>query len=446
MNALRDRLPSGRLVLQWMRDGLRVLFTQGPGAFASAAQGALQRQFGTLRAPRAEPADALASQPPMACWYLESPDIAHPPASAETFELRGWVAAPRPLEAIGFVEADCARLLPIARVPRPDITAMYGLPATGFTASCRYEQVRDLGAATLRLRIGSREQDIVVPFYRPPLAMQALKSAKLDRVRAIARCPRCGSESFESAPGALSCRGCATAFPADEARIDFLTPELRASSGIVATENVSSNGYDGEALNLIHRLRDGLILDCGAGSRDRYFPNVVNYEIVPYATTDVLGVGEKLPFRDASFDAVFSFAVLEHVKDPFACGRELLRVLKPGGTLYCQVPFLQPVHGFPHHYYNMTLTGMRNLFGDAIRVEREGPFLFGQPVFALSWMLNRYMEGLGPREREEFGRMRVEELLQPGDKYLGAAFVTSLSPAARVELSCCNCLVATKVK
>jgi hypothetical protein len=26
------------------------------------------------------------------------------------------------------------------------------------------------------------------------------------------------------------------------------------------------------------------------------------------------------------------------------------------------VPFLQPLHGYPHHYYNMTGEGLRNLF------------------------------------------------------------------------------------
>lgn len=49
-------------------------------------------------------------------------------------------------------------------------------------------------------------------------------------------------------------------------------------------------------------------------------------------------VGENLPFRNGSFDAVLSYQTLEHVPDLFAVLREMLRVTKSGGALYLRCP------------------------------------------------------------------------------------------------------------
>ena len=43
-------------------------------------------------------------------------------------------------------------------------------------------------------------------------------------------------------------------------------------------------------------------------------------------------VGAKLPFADASFDAVFSYATYEHIPDINTALDELVRVMKPGGV------------------------------------------------------------------------------------------------------------------
>jgi SAM-dependent methyltransferase len=48
----------------------------------------------------------------------------------------------------------------------------------------------------------------------------------------------------------------------------------------------------------------------------------------------VLADGMKLPFADGCFDISHSSNVIEHVSDPKAFFDELLRVLKPGGTMF----------------------------------------------------------------------------------------------------------------
>jgi SAM-dependent methyltransferase len=171
---------------------------------------------------------------------------------------------------------------------------------------------------------------------------------------------------------------------------------------------------------------------------------VINLEICDLPTTDVMGVGEHLPFRDHSFDAVFSLAVLEHVRDPFACAREIARVLKPGGVLYAAVPFLQPFHGYPDHYYNMTSHGLRNLFAQHLRIDELGVPASGKPFWALNWILRSYVNGLPADVAQRFRGMTVDQLLGDPLAHLPNDYVTALSPAADEELACVNYLLATK--
>ncbi len=234
-------------------------------------------------------------------------------------------------------------------------------------------------------------------------------------------------------------------FVKTEGCYDFLTNELRSQFNIVGTSAVSSNKYDTHVLELIETHRDGLILDCGAGKRSVYYENVVNFEIVAYDTTDVRGVGEVLPFVDGAFDAVISIAVLEHVKDPFRCAREIARVLKPGGKLICCVPFLQPYHGYPHHYYNMTHQGLRNLFADVIAVDRVEVYASVLPIWALTWIVRSWAEGLKGGTREDFLNMRLRDLTAPALAMLQAPFVTGLSKKKNLELASACVLFGSKV-
>jgi SAM-dependent methyltransferase len=254
--------------------------------------------------------------------------------------------------------------------------------------------------------------------------IERLKPAKLARIRTVLR------------------HDCEAELRAD--MIDCLPQTLRDKYNIVDTSNVSANEYDPIALDLIRRFPDGLLLDCGAGFRSVYYPNVVNYEIVPYPTTDVLGVGEELPFENDTFDAVLSLNVLEHVKDPFRCASEIARVLKPGGELYCVVPFLQPLHAYPHHYYNMTHHGLRNLFEGSLEVVQQFVPGSGLPIWTLSWMLSRWADSLPVGDREAFLQMRVSDLVKNPLDQLGASFVANVPADVNFELASTSAIIAKK--
>ncbi len=101
--------------------------------------------------------------------------------------------------------------------------------------------------------------------------------------------------------------------------------------------------------------RDLTILDigCGTGAMSEKlgeFGTVVSADFSPHAlaysrrrglTHLCAGDAMRLPFRDASFDAIVALDLLEHLTDDGAALREFLRVLRPGGRLVASVPAYQ---------------------------------------------------------------------------------------------------------
>jgi len=234
-------------------------------------------------------------------------------------------------------------------------------------------------------------------------------------------------------------------FSEDEFCFNFLPEKIRRTYGLVETTNVSAHDYDKFALELINSSPNGLYLDCGCGKRNEYLDNVVNFEIVNYDTTDVLGIGENLPFQDESFDGVLSLNVLEHVKDPFQCAKEISRVLKKDGKLYCVVPFMSPYHDFPDHYYNMTQSGLKNLFCNYLEVTKQDVISSGLPIFSITWILNNWINGLeNLKTKKDFMEMKVKDLINPPVEYLNEPFVKELSQEKNFELGATTALWAKK--
>jgi SAM-dependent methyltransferase len=80
-----------------------------------------------------------------------------------------------------------------------------------------------------------------------------------------------------------------------------------------------------------------------------------------------------MTFTAESFDAVLCVEVIEHVANPFAAAREIVRVLRPNGRLLLTTPFLYSYHGkrakahAPDHesypdYWRYTHQGLELLF------------------------------------------------------------------------------------
>lgn len=130
---------------------------------------------------------------------------------------------------------------------------------------------------------------------------------------------------------------------------------------------------------------DAVILDVGGGKRQLDDKRYINLEYSPYEEPDLLGDAMNLPFRDNVIDFVYSSAVLEHVRNPLKVGEEIFRVLKPGGRVYANSAFMQPVHSEGQHFFNATPYGIDLIF-DKFR-SRQVSWEIG---FAdtIRWMVN----------------------------------------------------------
>jgi SAM-dependent methyltransferase len=205
----------------------------------------------------------------------------------------------------------------------------------------------------------------------------------------------------------------------------------------VPFERVSSHEYDAEIADLFDGNPDKLFLDLGAGLRPTYRGNVVYTEIAVLPSTDVIAFADCLPFETGTFDGACCLAVLEHVPEPWKAAAELLRVVKPGGRVIVDWPFLQPVHGYPHHYFNATQEGARELFeGLGAEVESYVP-PWHHPIFSLHWILGEWQKGLAPPEQQELLGLTVREILQRDPaSHLGLSrWVSELSDATRPVIS-----------
>lgn len=358
--------------------------------------------------------------------------------------VQGWIAADESAQFGDVTLLGNGIRVPMHLVERPDVAkAVPHAATTGFAGSLSAQDVEAPNKLSLRIEIDGNSR--VVPIdvmVLPNPKFKKDKAEKLANIVRVLQCPRCGDRNLQLTDAVIRCAA-DHSFEHGPLNYNFLDDDLRRGSGVVHTDNVSAHGYDPVALELVERFRDGLVLDAGSGLRDTYLPNVVNMEIVEYASTDVVGVCERMPFADNSFDAVLSLAVLEHLRQPFEAAREIVRVLKPGGVLYAAVPFLQPFHGYPNHYYNMTSSGLRNLFADLdiqeVRVPKSG-----LPIFALTWMLTSWHAGLPDETAQRFKNMTVGELMGDPLAYLGEDFVTELGPEATEYLACLNTLIAAK--
>lgn len=364
------------------------------------------------------------------------------------FLLSGWIATKKPGSISGLILKSTLRKYVLNTIDRPDVNRAHkNHTVAGFNLPLSVFMVGDETAWEIRFSIDGNACTIPVTFAIAPgvvCTAKNLKEKKLEKIFPYLECPSCHQGSFTQREGNILCNYCHESFIADGSHVDFLPHAQDEARQHRSPEAISSNDYDLTVLDLIARNKDRLILDNGAGFRYTWYENVINFEINGYPSTDVVGTGETLPFKNDTFDGVISLAVLEHVKNPFRCAEEIIRVLKPGGTLIAAVPFLQPYHGYPDHYYNMTGKGLANLFHEKIIINDCFVPSSGLPIWCLTWFLQVYVDGLPEPVASRFKNMKIEDLLKDPRLFLEKPLVTELDPRTNEILACTNYLIGQK--
>ncbi|MCK9593299.1 MAG: class I SAM-dependent methyltransferase [Methanoregula sp.] len=136
-----------------------------------------------------------------------------------------------------------------------------------------------------------------------------------------------------------------------------------------------------------------------------------------------IGIGEKIPFCDNSFDAISSLLVFSYVKDPRSMMSEAYRVLKPGGSIaLCTLGKKLLTRGIPAIYHigekiNVKHVVMKD-FGEHYYDEVEMNELFTKAGFSdiqVKWCSFAHIDMIDPlfllaQKIEPFVEKRVPQL------------------------------------
>ncbi|MEX2186827.1 MAG: class I SAM-dependent methyltransferase [Pirellulales bacterium] len=198
---------------------------------------------------------------------------------------------------------------------------------------------------------------------------------------AIAACPDCAAavEPSGSSMGAV-CTSCGRSFEVAASGLNLLPRGMALRDNEAAP---TSRGWRSRFVAAVYtrhnrsvnvrRALDRVLGTLGdddwglnvGSANTRYHARLLNLDVAASQDVDVVATAERLPFRDDSLACAVSQEVFEHLTDPARAAREVLRVLRPGGLFYFQVPFIIGFHSGPHDYWRFTHRGVEQLLTTA---------------------------------------------------------------------------------
>ena len=192
---------------------------------------------------------------------------------------------------------------------------------------------------------------------------------------ALICCPTCHGNLSEEA-----CKACGRRFSRVDLQYRFVDVPIETQDAIFQQETQNQSSLTGllfnfgksiissefqprNHLNVFLNTSSGIVVELGSGSR-RLRSDILNIDIFPSDNVDIVADITEIPLKDSIADFVILDSVVEHLPNPVAVVSEAKRILKPGGRLFLNCPFMLPYHGYPGHYQNFTLDGLNHLLRD----------------------------------------------------------------------------------
>lgn len=206
-----------------------------------------------------------------------------------------------------------------------------------------------------------------------------------DELRPLLVCPTCRGPLTDSADG-LACEPCGAVYPVVSDVPDFTGENAETELGF--KERLAARApliyraarlgarvlfpvWNTRSAKNLRRLEaavfaknaEPVILNGGSGDAsgpgmsalsDRFRARTVNVDTAVLPAVNLRADVAAVPLADGRVDLVLAKALLEHVPDPDAVISEFARLLRPGGRVYVEMPWLEGYHGYPADYRRWT--------------------------------------------------------------------------------------------
>jgi len=229
-------------------------------------------------------------------------------------------------------------------------------------------------------------------------------------------CPACQARLEKVSDQQLACSGCGAAYPIVSGRPVLLregNPLFRISDYVDAkpkdykrtglssylpsiTADLAVRRVASALAKRLDARGPSIVVIVGGGCQREWLTpiicadtahTVIYTDIDTAADVEIFCDAHDLPFETNGVDAIITTAVLEHVMYPERVAGEITRVLKTGGLLYSEIPFMQQVHEGAYDFTRYTLSGHRRLFNGFSEIEAG---MTAGPGSALAWSIESY--------------------------------------------------------